>query len=134
MQGTFLRSVRGEIQLSSKEVKSPTYDGECCSMMQHLLARGKLKDYAVCAMRSSQSDVTLGVQGVKRGAGASKAALKGPQKLSKKALEQAALAAALQRRQRKRDRGPGLGVAALDRNASGPDALAVMRQARLAVL
>ena len=107
-------------------------------MPQYLLARGELNDCALCAMRSSQCDVTLGVQGVKRGAGAgagaSKAALKGPQKLSKKELEQAALAAAMQRRQRKRDRGPGLGVAALDRNAAGPDALAVMRQARLAVL
>lgn len=80
------------------------------------------------------------MQGLKRGAGAGagigakKAALKGPQNLSKMELEQAALAAALHRRQRKRERGPGMGVAALDRNASGPDALAVVRQARLAVL
>ena len=100
-------------------------------------ARDRLDNSAMYALSSSECDVTLTMQGLKRGVGASagakKAALKRPQSLSKKELEQAALTAALHRRQRKRERGPGLGVAALDRNASGPDALAVVRQARLAV-
>ena len=98
------------------------------------MARNKLECSAKYVL--SSYNIALEVQGLKKGAGAGakKAALKGAQKLSKKELEQAALKTALERRQRKRQRAPGVDVPALDRNASGPDALAVMRQARLAVL
>ena len=63
-----------------------------------------------------------------------KALPKGAVNKSKRELEQEALAAALQRRQRKRERDGGPAVAALDRKVAGPDALEAVRQARLAVL
>ncbi len=75
------------------------------------------------------------VHGRQKGeAAVKKAVSKGAVRKSKRELEQEALAAALQRRQRKRDRGGGPAVAALDRKVAGPDALEAVRQARLAVL
>ena len=61
-----------------------------------------------------------------------KKAARGATKRSKRELEEDALAAALQRRQRRRENGSGLAGVALDRNKAGPDALEAVRQARLA--